>query len=301
MRSLRQFFIASVLAPLTVLASSHPATSGERACRNIQACAQPTSVATNAVAGCQLITPVQTCCQPVATSVQPKIELIAYARPAAPRRLAPQPDALEVNRTTSGIACAQYLAFDYGSLQLYYGVNCSNNSPTVIYGQNLGPLPGSCSNPNGACVTSGSAVVPTAFNKKTSSSQSVIQKSVRLAQKRKAGDEPNNSVDAQGVGAHKLKERTRVGQPIYVRLMQLGGGAEGVLVELQQYFVKGTGKASEELSGTFALGVEIDATPTGKAAKEINPQQIQIVADHVAQLTVGDVTYDIVTATKLVP
>lgn len=135
----------------------------------------------------------------------------------------------------------------------------------------------------------------------SSAGGSVFQKTVHLAAKRKAGQEPNNSVDAQATGAHALKERTRTGQPTYIKFAQPGEGTGSVVVELQRYFVKGTGLKSEELSGTFAVGVEVDSVPESKVTKEIERKQIKVLADHVARLTIGDVTYDIVTATKLTP
>lgn len=227
---------------------------------------------------------------------------MAYTRPAAPRRLAPQPDALDIGRTTAETACALYLAANYGSYQLYYGVRCPSLSPVGIYGNDLGPLPGDCNAPNGACVSYGFSVVPTAFQGgAAANSSSFIQKGIHLAQKRKAGQEPSNAVNALATGAHQLKQRTRVGQPTYIKF-PLSSGADGfVVAELQRYFVKGTGKSGEEHSGTFAVGTEIDGVPAGQTVKEIDRQKIEILADHVARLTIGNTTYDIVTATKLVP
>ena len=301
MRSFRTFIVTAVLVSSVVLTTSNSANSGEKRFRTISTCSQPIPVACVASTS-QPAAPTQTCCQPATASVQPRIELVAYTRPASPRRLTPQPDALDIRRTTANTACAQFLAGDFGGIQVYYGLRCSDNYPIPIFANNLNPLPGDCANPNGACVTSGSSVVPTAFNKKSSTNGgSVIQKSVQLNQKRKAGDEPRNSADAQATGAHQLKERTRVGQPIYIKFARPEGASGFVVVELQRYSVKGTGKASQELTGSFALGLEIDAAPAGKTAKEIDRQQIQVVADHVAQFEIGDVTYDIVTATKLVP
>ena len=301
MRSFRTSIGAAVLISSVVLATSHSAKSGEKRGRTISTCSQPAPVAC-AISTSQPAAPTQTCCQPAIASVQPRIELVAYTRPASPRRLTPQPDALDIRRTTTATACAAYMVGEFGGIQMYYGTRCSDNQPIVIYANNLAPLPGLCENPNGACITSGSAVIPTAFNKKTSANGgSVIQNSARLNQKRKAGEEPRNPVDAQAIGPHALKERTRVGQPIYIKFAQPEGVSGFVVVELQRYFVKGTGKASQELSGTIAVGLEVDAAPVEKAAKEIDRQQIQVVADHVALLEIGDVTYDIVTATKLVP
>lgn len=301
MRSFRTSIGAAVLISSVVLATSHSANSGEKRGRTISTCSQSAPVACASSAS-QPAVPTQTCCQPATASVQPRIELVAYTRPASPRRLTPQPDALDIRRTTAVTACAAFMAGQFGGVQVYYGQRCSDNQPIAIYANNLAPLPGLCENPNGACVTIGSSVIPTAFNKKSSAnSGSAIQNSARLSQKWKAGEEPRNQVDALATGAHTLKERTRAGQPIYIKFAQPEGASGFVVVELQRYFVKGTGKASQELSGTFAVGLEVDAAPVGKAAKEIDRQQIQVVADHVAQLEIGDVTYDIVTATKLVP
>lgn len=301
MRSLRTYLVVAALISTAVLTVSTPAKSGEKRCRTISTCNQPAPVACAPSAN-QPAAPTQTCCQPATASIQPKIELVAYTRPATPRRLAPQPDALDIGRTTADTACAIYLVSDYGSSSLYYGIRCSDKSSVPIYGSNLGPLPGNCSNPNGACISYGSSVIPTAFQGNASANNgSLIQSGVRLTQKRKAGQEPSNPVNALATGAHQLKERTRVGQPTYIKF-PLSGGANGfVVVELQRYFVKGTGKSGEEHSGTFAVGTEIDAVPAGISAKEIDRQRIEILADHIARLTIGNVTYDIVTATKLVP
>ena len=299
MRTLRTFFVATALVSTVVLTTTHSANSREKRCRVITTCNQPTTATSTPIAN-QSVMPVQTCCQPTVASVQPKIELIAYARPASPRRLTPQPDALEINQTSTEMYCAQFMSAGYGTYQVYYGLRCSDQYPTPIYGSDLGPLPGDCGNPNGACVSSGASVIPIAFNNKSSSSNSsVIQKDVHLTQKLRAGQERPNRADAQATGAHKLKERTRIGEPTYIKFA--GSAGESVVVELQKYFVKGTGKSSKELSGTFAIGTEVDAVPAGVKAKEMDRQQIQVVADHVARLTIGNVTYDIVTASKLVP
>lgn len=301
MRSLRTYFVAAALISTAVLTASPPAKSGEKRCRTILACNQSVPVACTSSAS-QPAAPTQTCCQPAVASVQPQIELVAYTRPAVPRRLAPQPDALDISRTTADTACAIYLVSNYGSYSFYYGIRCSDQSSVPIYGSGLGPLPGNCNNPNGACVSYGSSVVPTAFlGIAPTNNGSLIQSGVCLTQKRKAGQEPSNPVNALAAGAHQLKERTRVGQPTYIKFPVSGGANEFVVAELQRYFVKGTGKSGEEHSGTFAVGTEIDAVPTDKTAKEIDRQKIEILADHVARLTIGNVTYDIVTATKLVP
>lgn len=301
MRSLRMLFASAALVSTVVLAMTPSAKSGEKRCRTIAPCSLPTPVSCTASSG-QAATPTQTCCQPIAASVQPQIELVAYARPASPRRLTPQPDALDIQRTAADTACAIYMVTDYGSYQLYYGIRCSDMSPIPIYGNNLGPLPGDCANPNGACVTLSSSVVPTAFNpNSTDGSGRVIQKGVRLTQKRKAGQELSNPPNASGKGPHQLLERSRVGEPIYAKFIRPRRDSEFVIVEIQKYFVRGTGKSSQEFSGTFAIGTEINAAPAGKQVPEINRQNLQIVADHVARLKIGNATYDAVTATKFAP
>lgn len=298
MRSFRTFCVATVWISFVVLATSHSANSGEKRCRVKYS--QPTQVACTS-SDRQPAAPTQTCCQPAAASVQPQIELVAYTRPASPR-LKPQPDPLDTRKTLSDTCCAQFMVMDYGSYQFYSGMRCSNNFPVGIYGSGLAPLPGNCGNPNGACVTTGSSVIPTAFNPAFSNdSGSVIQKGVHLAQKRKAGEQPRTSPNAAAKGPHQLKERSQVGEPIYAKFSRPGRGQEFVIVELQKYFVRGTGKSSEEFSGTFAVGTEIDAVPVGKQVQVIDPANIQIVTDHVARLVIGKATYDAVTATKLVP
>lgn len=300
MRTLRSFFVTTVLISSVVLATSHSANSGEKRCQKISTNSRSVTVACESTAT-RPDAPAQTCCQPATASVQPTIELVAYARPASPRRLSPKPDALEINRTASSTSCALFKMGDFGTFSLYYGVQCPDYNPVAIYGNGLGPLPGSCFNPNGACVTIGSAVVSAGGNEKSSTSSSMFQKTVHLAAKLKAGQEPNHPVDALATGAHTLKERTRVGQPTYIKFAQPNGESGFVIVELQRYFVKGTGQKSEELSGTFAIGVEIDSAPESKPAKEIERKHIHVLADHIGRLTIGDVTYDVVTATKLTP
>lgn len=301
MRSLRMLFVSAALVSTVVLATTPVAKSGEKRCRTITPCSQPTPVTCAAASG-QSSTATQTCCQPAVASVQPQIELVAYARPASPRRLTPQPDALDIRRTTAETACAWYMVEDYGSYQLYYGTRCSDDYPIPIYASGLDPLPGDCGSPNGACVSFGSSVVPTAFNpNSTVGSGSVIQKGVHLTQKQQAGREPRNPPNASAKGPHKLKERSRVGEPIYAKFVRPGRNTEFVIVELQKYFVRGTGKSSQEISGTLVIGTEVSAVPAGKQAQEIDRQNIQIVADHVARLKIGNATYDTVTATKLAP
>lgn len=298
MRSLRMFFVAVPLISAVVLTTSPSANSGEKRCRTILNCNQPVP-ATCTGSASQSVTPIETCCQPIAASVQPQIELVAYTRPASPRRLTPQPDALDIRRTTTDLYCAQFMAWDYGSYQVYYGLRCSDNYPAPIYGYGLGPLPGDCGSPNGACLTgSGSSIVPTAINK---SSSGVFQKSVQLGRKRKTGEEPRNQVNGQATGAHQLIERTIVGQPIYIQFDSANGTSGPIVVELQRVFVKGTGKSAQALSGTFALGTEINAPPAGEVAKEFGRQQVQVIDDHIARVEIGNVIYDIVTATKLTP
>ncbi len=299
MRNLRTFFVTAALISTVVLSTSHSAKSGEKRCKAISTCIQPASN-TCVTSASQPGASTQTCCQPTAASVQPKIELVAYTRPASPRRLAPQPDALEINPTTAQTICAQYLIYDFGSIKSYYAIKCSNNTPTIIYANGLAPLPGDCANPNGACVTVGASVVQTAFASDSSSLQGgLFHKAIHLKQKLKAGAEPANKANPLATGPHQLKERTRVGQPIYVSFAGASGDSERLVVELQRYSVKGTGKTGQELSGTFATGVEIDVAPAGTNVKQIDQQRVRVVTDNVAQIEISGVTYDIVTATKL--
>lgn len=201
----------------------------------------------------------------------------------------------------SDMACAQFLAGQYGGTEVYYGLRCSDNYPVAIYANNLVPLPGACESPNGACVSLGSNVVPTAFGNIASRHLgSVIQNGVRLTHKRDAGREPINSPNSQANGAHQLKERLRIGEPFYARFT-LKTGSEPVVVEIQKYFVRGTGKSSQELAGTLTIGTEIKAVPTGKRVIEIGREDVHVVDDHIARLTIRDARYDIVTATRLVP
>ena len=299
MRSLRTFLGATALVSAMVLTTTGTASSREKRCRVISTCSQPTTASCTPHAN-EPASPAQTCCQPTAASVQPKVELVAYTRPASPKRLTPQPDKLETKKTATSTACAWFMACDFGTYQIYYGIRCENNYPVPLYANALAPLPGNCDNPGGACITIGSSVIPTAFNVKTPlRNDSAIQKDVHLAHKLKAGHAFQNQVDPQATGAHKLKERSRVGEPSYIKFA--GANGESVIVELQKYFVKGTGKDAKELSGTIAFGLEIDAAPAGEKVKDIDRQQIQVAADHVARATIGNVTYDIITATKLVP
>ena len=301
MRTLRTFFVVTAFVSTVALTTANSAISREKRCRALPACNQPTAAASTPIAS-QPETPVQTCCQPTVASVQPKIELVAYARPASPRRLTPRPDALETSRTESSVSCAQFLNFDFGNCFVYIAVRCEDTWPLCIFtSQVLAPVPDDCGNPGGGCLTtSNSAFIPTAFNNNLSSkSDSLIQKDVRLNRKLKAGHEPPNRADAQATGAHRLRERTRVGEPTYVKFAAPTG--DSVIVELQKYFVRGTGKPSQEISTTIAIGVEVDAVPNGVKAKEMSRQEIQVTADHVAHVAIGNTTYNIVTATKLVP
>lgn len=302
MRALRTTFLASAFIAAVTVVASISATAGEKRCRIQPVCQQPAPTQCVASSGQSTAAP-QTCCQPQAASIQPQIELIKYERPATPRRLSPQPDALKIGQASAETRCAIYMAFDYGAYELYYGVRCPTNQPVPIYGIDLGPLPGNCSNPNGACISYGMSVIPTTFSRDGSADQSsgVFQKGVHLSRKLKAGQEPNNPVNAQATGSHQLKERTRVGSPTFVRFQSPGRSGDFVVAELQRYFVKGTGKANEELSATFAVGVEIDTAPEGKSVKSLTPAAVQIIDDYVARVTIGETSYDVVTATKLVP
>lgn len=302
MRTLRTTFLASAFIAAVTVVASISATAGEKRCRIQPVCQQPAPTQCVASSGQSTAAP-QTCCQPQAASIQPQIELIKYERPATPRRLSPQPDALKIGQASTNIRCAIYLAFDYGAYELYYGVQCPTNQPVAIFGSDLGPLPGNCANPNGACVSGGASVIPTASARDGGADQgsSAFQKGVHLSRKLKAGHEPSNPVNPLATGPHQLKERTRVGQPTFVRFQSPNRSGDFVVAELQRYFVKGTGKANEELSATFAVGVEIDAAPEGKSVKSLTPAAIQIIDDYVARVTVGEASYDVVTATKLVP
>lgn len=301
MRSLRMLFLSAALVSTVALATTPSAKSGEKRCRTITPCSQLTPV-TCPTSTNQATTTTQTCCQPTAASIQPQIEFVAYTRPVSPRRLTPQPDALDIRRTTTDMACAWFMAMDYGSYQVYYGIRCSDQEPMPIYGNDLGPLPGDCGSPGGACFSLGSSVVPVGFNPNSAvASNSFIQKGIHLTRKQKAAQEPNHRANESAKEPHQLQERSRAGEPIYVKFSGMDRGNEFVIVELQKYFVRGTGKSSQELSGTIAIGVEIDAVPTGKQAREIDRSNIQIVSDHVARLKIGNATYDAVTATKLVP
>ncbi len=299
MRSLRTIFTTAALMSAVVLATSVSAKSGEKRCQAISTCSQPAPVI-GATTTSQPGAPTQTCCQPAAASVQPKIELVAYTRPSSPRRLTPQPDALEINPTVAQTTCAQFIVYQYPTYDIYYAKRCSDNTPTLMFGNNLAPLPGDCANPNGACVTIGSGVVPTAFESGSSSIQgSVFQTAIRLKQKLTAGAEPNNKANPLATEPHQLKEQKRVGQPIYVSFAGASGASDRVVVELRRFSVKGTDKSGQELSGTFAMGTEIDVAPAGAKVKEIDQQQVHVVSDNVAQLKISGVIYDIVTATKL--
>lgn len=302
MRALRTTFLASAFIATVTVVASISATAGEKRCRIQPVCQQPAPA--QCVAGSEQSTAApQTCCQPQAASVQPQIELIKYERPATPRRLSPQPDALKIGQASAETQCAIFMVFDYGAIEFYYGVRCPTNSPVGIYGSNLAPLPGNCANPNGACISGGASVIPTAFTRNGGPDPHpvAIQKGVHLSRKLKAGQEPSNPVNALATGPHQLKERSRVGQPTFVRFQSPSRSGDFVVAELQRYFVKGTGKANEELSATFAIGVEIDAAPEGKSVKPLTPATVQIIDDYVARVTIGETSYDVVTATKLVP
>ncbi len=298
-----QLLIAASFAVAALTIHSHHAWSGEKHRRTIRC----TPAVTCQPTACQTAGPVPTCCLPAAATISsssasatPPIELIAHTQPA-PRRLTPQPDSLEINPTDATTYCAMWAWADWGSYQSYYAINCSTNAPLSIDG-NLGPLPGDCANPGGACITFGSSFVPTASGARGSKvTGSYSQKGVKLARKHKAGEEPINRANPQTTSPRTLKERTRIGQPIFVKFPRLPGSSDFVVVELQQFSVKGIGPAGQELAGTFAVGVEIDQAPAGKAVKELSRDQVKISDDHAARLEIGNVSYGIVTATKLKP
>lgn len=302
MTRLFRIVVAASLVTAVFSAHSHRAWSGDKHRRTI--CCQP--IATCQPTVCQAAGPNPTCCQPAAASVasasaSSPIELCAHTQPA-PRRLTPQPDSLEINPTVATTFCAMYMWCNWGTYQSYYSINCTTNFPCSIDGNNLAPLPGDCNNPGGSCLTFGSSVVPTATGAGgLQRSATLSQKGIKLDRKHKAGEEPTNQANPQATKPHELKERTRVGQPIFVKFPRVPGAADFVVVELQRFSVKGTGAKGQELTGTFAVGFEIDQAPAGKPVKELSRNQVTISDDHVARLEISNVTYGIVTATKLTP
>lgn len=296
-----QILIAASFAVAALTIHSPRAWSGEKHRRTI--CCQP--IVTCQPIACQTAGPVPTCCLPAATTISAAalsspIELCAHTQPA-PRRLTPQPDPLEIKPTMDTTYCAIYAWANWGFYESYYAIDCSTNSPLSIDG-NLSPLPGDCENPGSACITFGSSFVPTASGARGSKvTGSFSQKGIKLARKHKAGEEPINKANPQATSPRTLKERTRIGQPIFVKFPRLPGSADFVVVELQRFSVKGTGATGQELTGTFAVGMEIDQAPTGKQVKELSRDQLTISDDHVARLEIGNVRYGIVTASKLRP
>ena len=299
-RRFQMLVVASLVATVFNV-HSHRAWSGEKHRRTI--CCQP--IATCQPMACQTAGPVPTCCQPVAATISSSsspIEFCAHAQPA-PRRLTPQPDSLEINPTSVQTFCAVFMYADWGTYQSYYAYNCTTQSPANLNGNNVGPLPGNCSDPgSGACVTVGSSVVPTASGSNGSQRPRVFtQKGVKLARKHKAGVEPINQANAQATKPRELKERTRIGQPIFIKFPRVPGSSDFVVVELQRFSVKGIGAAGQELAGTFAVGLEIDQAPAGRVVKELSRDQVTISDDHVAKIEISNVTYEVVTASKLTP
>ncbi len=190
---------------------------------------------------------------------------------------------------------------DWGSFKSYYAINCTTNAPLSMDG-NLSPLPGDCNNLGGACSTFGSTVVPTASGASGSQRPTTYaQTGIKLARKHKAGEEPINCANPQAKNPRALTERTRIGQPIFVKFPRVPGSSDFVLVELQRFSVRGTGTTGQELTGTFAVGMEIDQAPAGKTVKELSRDQVTVSDDHVARLEIGNVSYGIVTASKLTP
>ena len=298
-RRFQMLFVASFVVTVFT-AHSHRAWSGEKHRRTI--CCQP--IATCQPIASQTAGSAPTCCQPVAATIasaSSPIELCAYAQPA-PRRLTPQPDSLEINQTAVTTMCAMYAWCDWGTFQSYYAITCGSNTPCNMNGNNLAPLPGNCSNPGGACITFGSAIVPTASGASVAQRPgSLTQKGIKLARKHKAGDEPINQANPQTTKPRELKERTRIGQAIFVKFPRVPGSSDFVVAELQRYSVKGIGAAGQELAGTFAVGLEIDQAPAGKVVKELSRDQVMIADDHVARVEIGNAIYEIVTASKLTP
>lgn len=294
-----KILVAASLVTAVFSAQSQRASSGDKQRRLI---CQPIATACQPLAH-QAAGSLTTCCQPAATTIpSATIQLVAHTQPA-PRQLTPQPDSLEINTTTATTICAMYMWANWGNYQSYYAINCTTQSPSNMNGNNLGPLPGDCNNPGGACITIGSNIIPTAAsaNGNQQAHSAVTQKGIKLSRKLKAGQEPSNKPNPQATNSRALLERTRIGQPIYVKFPRVPGSSDSVLVELQRFSVKGLGAADEELKGTFAVGQEIDTVPAGQTAKDIRRNEISVVGDHVARLQIKNVTYEIVTATKLVP
>lgn len=294
-----QMLVVASLAVAALTVHSHRAWSGEKHRRTI--CCHP--IATCQPIGSQNAGSIPTCCQPSAAkiaSASSPIDLCAHTQPA-PRRLTPQPDSLEINPTAATTYCAMWMWADWGPYKSYYAINCTTNAPLSIDG-NLSPLPGDCSNPGGACITFGSSVVPTASGANGSQRPgSFAQKGVKLTRKHKAGEEPINQANPQATSPRTMTERTRIGQPIFVKFPRVPGSSDFVVVELQRFSVKGIGANGQELTGTFAVGLEIDQAPAGKAVKELGRDQVTVSDDHVARLEIGKVSYGIVTASKLTP
>ena len=300
-RRFQMLFVASLVATVFNV-HSHRAWSGDKHRRTI--CCQP-------IATCQPMTSqtagsVPTCCQPAAATISSSptsspIELCAHTQPA-PRRLVPQPDSLEIHQTAATTFCAMYVWFDWGTYKSYYAINCATSAPSNMNGNGLAPLPGNCNDPGGSCITIGSAVVPTASGVSVSQRPgSVTQKGIKLARKYKSGEEPINQANPQATKPHELKERTRIGQAIFVKFPRVPGSSDFVVAELQRYSVKGIGAAGQELAGTFAVGLEIDQAPAGKTVKLLSRDQVTIADDHVARVEIGNAIYEIVTASKLTP
>jgi hypothetical protein len=142
--------------------------------------------------------------------------------------------------------------------------------------------------------------VPTAAGANSSQRPGTLtQKGVKLTRKLKAGTEPINQANPQTTKPRELKERTLIGQPIFVRFSRAPGSTDFVVAELRRYSVKGIGAAGQVLAGTFAVGHEIDQAPAGNAVKELSRDQVTIADDHVARVEIGNSAYEIVTATKL--
>lgn len=283
---------------IIVVSGSQAAKSGDKRCRPI--CSQATPVTCQPIS-CQTPGLVQTCCQPAAASIQGDIQLTAHAQPATPRKLVPTPDALNLQPTVQIVYCAMYMWADWGTFKSYYAVNCSTGQPVNIDG-NLNPVPGNCQNPDGGCVILGSNVAPTKFaNGSILPTTGNAQSGIRLKAKRKAGEGPINKIVPNPQSTHVATAREKVGRPIYVSFQPAIDKADEILVELQQYKVAGIGKGGAELTAIFSVGFEVESAPAGSTVSKLAGNQVTIKDSHVAQIKLGNATYDVVTASKLIP
>jgi hypothetical protein len=287
-----------MIGAVVVTCASQPAKSGDKRCRLV--CDQATPVTCQPVA-CQAPALVQTCCQPAAGSVQGDIQLTAHAQPATPRKLVPTPDTLNLQPTVQTVICAVYMWADWGSFSSYYAIDCNTGQPQNLNG-NLDPVPGDCQNPNGGCIIFGSSVTPTKSpNGSYFNRTGTTQNGIRLKAKRKAGAGPIDTIHSNDKSTQVAKSRERIGQPIYVKLHPNTNPADEILLELQQYKVTGIGKNGTELTGIFSVGFEVESAPAGRVVTNLAGSQVTIKDPHVAQIKLGNVTYEVVTASKLIP